>query len=221
MLKIITTTLLLTCLFSCTQERREPIHTNPQVNQPQSKLEQKIDRDNRKLWQKPDLVLSILGDLKGKTVADIGAGTGYFSFRLVRRAEKVIAIDIDTMMIKFIEALRSSLNEENQSKIETRLASSDHPNLQSQETDVILIVNTIAYISNRQSYIENLKSYLKPGGKIVIVDFKMKRLPIDAPITDYRIPLHIIEEDFYKLGFKNIETDDTSLEHQWIITASL
>jgi len=58
--------------------------------------------DNRKEWQKPELVMQILGNLDGQVIADLGAGTGYFSFRLMRKAKHVIAIDIDPIMLKMI-----------------------------------------------------------------------------------------------------------------------
>src|SRR5690606_25963163 len=58
---------------------------------------------SRVIWQKPDLVLSLLGNLKGKTVADIGAGTGFFAFRIANQGARVIAIDIDPRAIAWID----------------------------------------------------------------------------------------------------------------------
>ena len=58
----------------------------------------------RAIWQKPGLVIEKLGDISDKVIADIGAGTGYFSFRLAPRAKKVIAIEIDEALIKYIDS---------------------------------------------------------------------------------------------------------------------
>lgn len=63
------------------------------------------------MWQKPDLVLNTLGNLENKVVADIGAGTGYFSFRLAMRAKKVIAIDIDKDVLDTIGQYTARLPE--------------------------------------------------------------------------------------------------------------
>ncbi len=57
----------------------------------------------RAQWQKPDEVIASLGSLEGKTVADIGAGSGYFTFPLAKKAAKVIAIDIDQRFLDYIE----------------------------------------------------------------------------------------------------------------------
>ena len=127
---------------------------------------------NRVLWQKPNTVLEELGDLSDKIVADLGAGTGFFSFRMLPRAEKVIALEIDTTVIAFMEKTRERLPEELKQKLEIRLVKSDDPGLSAKEVDVILIVNTVAYLSNRSVYFQKLKDALKDEGKIVIIDFK-------------------------------------------------
>jgi len=62
-----------------------------------------------KIGKKPEVVIAKLGDLSNMTVADIGAGTGYFSFRLAEKAEKVISIDIDERFLNYIENKKESL----------------------------------------------------------------------------------------------------------------
>jgi len=106
------------------------------------------DRD-RNIWQKPEMVISMLGDLNGKTVADIGAGSGYFAFRLTPKAEKVIGIDIDPGFISFLDSMKVRLPESYRNRFESRLAKPDDPMLGPGEADAVIIVNTYAYIDNR------------------------------------------------------------------------
>jgi len=177
---------------------------------------------NRVAWQKPDLILDKIGqDLAGKVVADIGAGpTGFFSLKLAREGARVIAIDIDPAALSYIEKEKAKLDSAQKSLIQTRLARVDNPRLQKEEIDAILIVNTVAYLGNKQTYLANLKNNLKPGGRIVIVDFKMKRLPEQiAPPKSERIYVDVVEEYLYRAGYKNIQVDDQSLAYQYIITA--
>ncbi len=176
--------------------------------------------EDRQIWQKPDEVIDMLGDLNGKVIADIGAGFGYFSFRLLSKAGRVIAVDIDPEMLRVLNGFKKSLRPALQENLDVRLATPDDPNLQPNEVDIILIVNTVAFISDRVQYFENLRKYLKSGGKIVIVDFKMKRIPlVSAPPYSDRVYLHIIEEQLDSSGYLQIETDDTSLDYQYLVFA--
>lgn len=174
---------------------------------------------NRVIWQKPDMVLQLLGDLSNKTVADIGAGTGFFALRLAPKAKKVIAIDIDPRFIDYLDSVKvMELPEDVQPRLETRLAKSDDPNLRRNEADVVMIVNTLMYIRDQPDYLRRLKESIAPGGRLLIIDFKRKRTPFGPP-TELRNPLHVVEEMLYDAGYKNIQTNDTALDYQYILTA--
>jgi SAM-dependent methyltransferase len=174
---------------------------------------------NRVIWQKPEVVIDLLGDLESKTVADIGAGTGFFAFRLAQRAKKVIAIDIDQRFISYLDSTKMlELPEQLQDKLETRLAKPNDPMLQAGEVDVIIIVNTFMYIRDRLEYLKILKKGLTSGGMLLIIDFKKKRTPLGPP-SNIRVPLFEVEELLYEAGYRNIVTNDTSLDYQYIVTA--
>lgn len=174
---------------------------------------------NRVIWQKPDLVLQQLGNLQDRTVADIGAGTGFFSLRMAALARKVIAIDIDPRFVNHLDSLKKvELPADIQPRLETRLALPNDPNLRPGEADVIVIVNTYMYIKDRVGYLRNLKNGLSEGGRILIVDFKKKRMPLGPP-QDIRVPLFQAEDELYEAGYRDIATNDTSLDYQYIITA--
>ncbi len=173
----------------------------------------------RAIWQKPGLVIAKLGNLSDKVVADIGAGTGYFSFRLSSKAQKVVAIEIDPRLLQYIDSTKQKLSDAYSSRIETRLASPDNPKLYDNEADVVLIINTVAYIENKEDYFRTIKKGLKPGGRIMIIDYKMKRLPINAPPKSERIYLDVVEDMLINAGYEIEETDDTSLDYQYIIIA--
>jgi ubiquinone/menaquinone biosynthesis C-methylase UbiE len=210
------------CFGTCKQDNRpvspekkdvgiSSTETIPDNNEP--------DKLDREVWQKPDLIINKLGNLSDKIVADIGAGTGYFSFRFALKAKKVIAVDIDTSALSFIEKNRKKLPQEYQEKLETRIAKVHDPNLGNEEVDIILIINTIAYINDIPAYLQNIRKALKKNGEIMIVDYKMKKLPINAPPKKERIYLDKVEEMLESAGFTKIVTDDTSLDYQYIITA--
>jgi predicted RNA methylase len=171
----------------------------------------------RAIWQKPGLVIEKLGDVSDKTIADIGAGTGYFSFKLAYKAKKVIAVEIEPELLRYIDSSKVKLPVDKRNRIETRLARPDDPNLKPEEADIILIINTIAYIKDIPNYLLTLKKGLKKDGQIMVIDYKMKMLPINAPPKSERIYLDKLEEMFIAAGYKIIKTDDTSLDYQYII----
>lgn len=183
----------------------------------QDKVSTYEDND-RHIWQKPDRVIRLLGDVENKTIADIGAGTGYFAFRLVPKAQKVIAVDIDKRFVDFMNRRKELLPESQKSKFEVRMASPMDPMIKESEVDAILMVNTYAYLGNRIEYLKNLQSKLKKGGKILIIDFKMKTIP-NGPAEEDKIALSQVEHELKEAGFKNINTDDTTLDYQYIVSA--
>ncbi len=179
---------------------------------------EELESKDRIIWQKPEKVLEMLGNLEGKTVADIGAGTGYFSFRMAHEAEKVIAVDIDPRFTKYIDSIKVQFPEVIQERIETRLADVDDPKINEGETDAIILVNTYSYIENRVKYFNNLKKSMNPGAKLLIVDYKKKRLPEGhGPPEEYRISADSVEHELEEAGYRLMETDDTTLDYQYII----
>ncbi len=179
------------------------------------------DGSNRWIWQKPNMIIDKIGPLDSLVIADIGAGpNGYFSLRIANQVpvEKVIAMDIDQGAIDFMERLRMLLPEEIQTRFETRLVEADNAKLNSEEVDVVLIVNTAVYFENRVEYFKHLLDGIAPNGKIVIIDFKKRNTPL-GPDISMRVALGEIESDLADAGYKRIDSDDRTLEYQYIVTA--
>ena len=194
---------------------------NNQDGAPLNELIATYDPPDRELWQKPQLVIQKMGDLSKKTVADIGAGSGSFARRLAQVAQKVIAIELDNRFIMYMDSIkRVELSEEYQSRFETRLATPTDSKLNVGEADIILMVNTYMYIADRAAYLQHLIERLPEGGKVVIVDFKKKRIPIRNPSQRLRLPLFEVEKELESAGFNSITSDDRSLDYQYIVMAS-
>jgi len=89
----------------------------------------------RVIWQKPELVISLIEGIEQKTVVDIGAGTGYFAFRLAGKAKKVIAVEIDQQLVSFMDSIKHiQLTGSRINRFETRLGEPDDPNLRMVES---------------------------------------------------------------------------------------
>ncbi|MCU0346730.1 MAG: class I SAM-dependent methyltransferase [Saprospiraceae bacterium] len=181
-------------------------------------LLQQYDPPGRDVWQKPEVVIGKMGDLSNKTVADIGAGSGFFSRRLAQQAKRVIAVELDPRFVQFMDSIKLvELKPEYQDRFETRLGLPNDPKLKPGEVDIVLVVNTYIYIQNRVEYLKNLLSVLPKGGKVIVVDFKKKRMPIKYPTADVRMELYEVENELDAAGFTNIQSDDRSLDYQYIV----
>jgi SAM-dependent methyltransferase len=178
------------------------------------------ESQSRVIWQKPELVLSLLGDLRGKTVADIGAGTGFFSFRIANQGAKVIAIDVDPRAIAWIDGEKTRYPIEVQSLLQTRLADSNNPNLGPAEVDVVLMVNTYIYLSDRIQYFKGLRDGLKRGAEIIIIDFKDEDTPL-GPSPEERVSVNQVQSELASAGYRIIMTDEDALQYQYIIKATM
>lgn len=176
---------------------------------------------NRSAWQKPSLVIEHLGDVADKTVVDIGAGTGYFAFRLAYAARKVIAVEIDQDLIDLMDGIKINLPAEMQAHFETRLGTTDNPNLKPEEADIALIINTITFINQPQRYLERLRKGLAPDGRLTILDYK-KDYPIplaDVPVSEDRLSYREVSSLLESSGFTVDAIDTTTLSYQYMVTA--
>lgn len=179
----------------------------------------KLEDPKRQTWQDPKFVIEALGDLNGLTVADIGSGTGYFTFQMAVPAEKVIAIDIEQRFLNYIEDRKIEMYDKQLAgKIETRLSTPDKPNLEESEADVVLMVNTIAYIDNRREYLSVLRKGMKPGGRIIIVDYKTGQMPV-GPNEDFKLSEQKIINSLNEAGFTVDDVDNESLQYQYLVKA--
>lgn len=169
-------------------------------------------------WQKPQLVLDAIGDLSDKTVVDLGCGTGYFTFRILPLAKKVIALDIDDRMVQFVQDLQGQLDTPFKEKLEVRLVKRGDPGLAQNEADIIFMSNTYSLIKNRVAYIKKLKDALDPDGFVFIIDYKKKMIPIH-PDQDSRVPLYQVEQELIEAGYEIGLADDLSLPYQYIVIA--
>ena len=193
-------------------------HANHRFENPESWARQ-WDDPSRDAWQRPNLVLDQLGDVRGKIIAEVGSGTGFFTRRLATREAIVLALDIAPDMLITLDSLNAvELDSAAYARIEPRLVSADDPKLQPEEADAALVVNTFMYIQDGATYLKRLSEGLKSGPTVLVVDFKTENTPVGPPVQS-RLPTKRVEDALREAGFVNIETNLTSLDYQYMIKA--
>ena len=115
-------------------------------------------------------VMDILGVVPGKNVADIGAGSGWFTVRAARRVGetgKVYAVDINPEAIRYIE---ERVQKEQLHDVVTILGKEDDPLLPAGQIDVVLLLKTYHEVAKPIALLRNLRAALRPGAKVGIID---------------------------------------------------
>ncbi len=117
-----------------------------------------------------DRVMDILAIAPGKNVADVGAGSGWFTVRAARRVGeggKVFAVDINPEAVRYIENRVQKENLHNVSAIQGR---EDDPTLPIAQVDAVLLLKTYHEVAKPVALLKNLKPALRPGAKVGIID---------------------------------------------------
>lgn len=157
-----------------------------------------LDRPDRQKWQKPELVISALGLKGSEKVADLGAGSGYFTFRLALAVPhgKVIAIDSQPEMIQHIH---HKVVSEGIANVEVRLAKPDDPSLPA-GADLVFICDVLHHVPQRAAWSKKLFAEMPSGARLVVIEFKSGDLP-EGPPDSIKIPKNQLIETFENAGF--------------------
>lgn len=146
-----------------------------------------LERAEREAEERPTLVLENLGLRPTDVVADVGAGSGYFSLRMARQVPrgKVYAVDIQPEMLRLVEKAAAQQRAAN---VETVLGTEVDPRLPEGSVDLALLVDAYHELSHPREMMLNLGRALKPGGRVVLVEYRAE--DPDVPIK----PLHKMTE---------------------------
>lgn len=176
---------------------------------------QVFDDPARDAWQRPDEVLRTLELEPTMVVADVGAGTGYFSVRIARAVPRgeVLATDLEPDMVRF---LRERAEREQLPNLRAVQASPSDSSLTARSVDRILIVHVWHHIAEREEYARQLALALRPGGRLFIVDFSpdAKR----GPPASLRVSPEAVIVTLERAGL-TARVSSTALPDQYIVAA--
>jgi ubiquinone/menaquinone biosynthesis C-methylase UbiE len=172
----------------------------------------------RDKWQEPEEVLKNLNLKPGDIIADIGAGTGYFTRRIavaVGPTGKALGLDIENSMVKYMREDAEKLNLNN---YVARVIKTDDPELPPNSVDVIFLCNTYHHIENRVEYFNNVSKSLKTKGRIVIVDY-YKNTDFGPP-RDHKMAKEVVLREMKQAGYE-LKKDLKFLPHQYYLEYGL
>ena len=169
----------------------------------------------RDAWQRPAEVVKALGLQPGQVACDVGAGPGYFTLRLAEAVGpegRVYAVDVEPQLLA---TLRDRAGKAKLKNVVPVLGQPDDPLLQAASCDVVLIVDTFHHFPDGVAYLWRLSSALKPGGRIVNVDFQKRETPVGPPVAH-----RVSREEFLAFAASAglvMVSEETFLPHQYLI----
>ena len=170
-----------------------------------------LERPSRADAERPDQVVEGMNLSSADVVADIGAGTGYFTFRIAPRVPdgRVFAVDIQPEML---DKMRTRMQREDVHNVSLVEGTVQDPRLPADSVDVALMVDAYHEFSHPREMMLNLRVALRPGGRVVLVEYR-KNDPT-VPIK----PLHTMSEaqarkEMEAVGLEWVRTDDLPQQH--------
>ena len=198
--------LVVVCALACVhvaaaaqqhQPQHKPDHMEHRFDDPE-RYAKSFDDPARDAWQMPTRVIEALALAPTASVADIGAGTGYFSVRLAKAVPQgtVYAVDIEPSMLAHI---RKRALGEGLKNVITVQATGTSPSLP-KAVDVVLIVDTYHHLPSRATYFRELARSLAPTGRVAIIDFR-KDSP-EGPPREFRFEAEQIVSEMQQAGYR-------------------
>ncbi len=170
------------------------------------------DRDE---WQQPDRIMDALGIYDGNRVADVGAGSGWFTIRLARRVGpngRVYAEDINPLML---ESIKNAAEREGLENVQTELGTQLDPHLPS-GLNAVLMVDIYLFLKDPVSILRNIAKSLAPNGRLGIVDYNKDGAGGPGPDLADRIDPEVIVRDAASAGLE-LRSHERFLRYQYLL----
>lgn len=163
-----------------------------------------LERPSREAEEQPTKLVNALDLKPTNVVADIGAGTGYFSFRIAQKIPqgKVLAVDIQPEMLDMIEFLKK---ENNINNVEPILGTITNPNLPENTVDLALMVDAYHEFSQPYEMMQGIVKGLKKGGRVVLVEYR-KENPFIMIKALHKMSVQQARKEMQAVGLEWLET---------------
>ena len=175
----------------------------------------KLAPPDRDAWQQPERIMDALGIYDGNRVADVGAGSGWFTTRLAQRVGpngRVYAEDINPLML---ESIRNAAEREGLKNVQTQLGTRRDPGLPG-GLHAVLMVDIYVFLQDPVSILRSIAGSLAPNGRLGIVDYKKDGAGGPGPDLGERIDPDVIIRDAAAAGLE-LRSHETFLRYQYLL----
>ncbi|HEX7019702.1 MAG TPA: methyltransferase domain-containing protein [Gemmatimonadaceae bacterium] len=174
-----------------------------------------LESPDRDAWQKPEQIMDALGIADGATVADLGAGGGWFTVRLARRVGPTGVVYAEDVQPQMIESIRRRVEREGLKNVRTVHGTAIDPRLPAGEMDAVLIVDIYNELEDPVALLSNAARALQPRGRLGIVEFRSDGLG-PGPAPEERVDEKRVLADAARAGLQLIKRE-TFLRYQYLL----
>jgi predicted methyltransferase len=178
-----------------------------------------LEAPDRDIWQHPDQIMDTLGIAEASVVADIGAGSGWFTVRLARRVGPNGIVYAEDVQPEAVTAISRRVSAEGLLNVRPRLGKGSDPGLPRSTLHAALIVDAYHEIEDRITLLRNLAKSLRPDGRIGVVDFKLEGGG-PGPPTEERVKPELVVQDAARAGLRLL-SQKTFLPYQYFLIFGL
>lgn len=173
-----------------------------------------LEREDRAEWQRPEAVVAALDPAADAVIYDLGAGSGYFSFRFARAVPegRVVATEIEEDFVRYMQRKAYELALTN---VEVRLTDPDDPGVAA-DADLVFVCNVLHHVEHRAAWLAAIHAALRPGARFALVEFKPGDLPV-GPDDDEKLPREQIVAELRGAGFTGPTEIEDVLPYQWLL----
>lgn len=215
-MRILSVFALSVLLIACTNGTEDPVAPPTGVQGEVPKQSPDAARDQQ---QRPQEVITLMGgDLNGYTIADLFAGDGYWTFKLIEAGANVIAVDNDPANVAKLEARKKALQLSDE-RLKIRAVPVGDPGLQPQEVDMALIVHHYTLIQDRKAYFDRLRLCMRYPRPVFMVEWLYEESKNGPPLTQ-RMAIESIMDEIGLLGFADIGAHSLKIPGQVIFVAT-
>ena len=174
-----------------------------------------LESPDRDLWQRPDQIMDAMGIADASVVADIGAGSGWFTIRLARRVGPQGLVYAEDVQPEMINAITRRVQREGLTNVRPVRGQNSDPRLPAGSLDAVLVVDAYHEVEDRVTMLANLARALKPQGRIGVVDFKLDGTG-PGPSPEERVSPDVVVKDAAKAGLRLLR-QEPFLQYQYFL----
>jgi SAM-dependent methyltransferase len=177
-----------------------------------------LEAPDRDEWQRPQQILDALGVADASIVADVGAGSGWFTVRLARRVGPNGVVYAQDVQPEMLAAITRRVQREGLGNVRPVLGRGSDPHLPAGVLDAVLLVGVVHEIEDRVALFRNLGLALKPGGRMGVVDFRAGDSGPGPDASD-RVAAETIEAEAARAGLR-LQRSEAFLPFQYFLIFS-